>query len=391
MSRLRRPIGVGLLSVGSVLAAVLAGELLLALTRGGEIRPFRLRLLDPNIAAENYLEYGQRVPFRLRSNYTGTFTNGNAIHTDSRGLRLDGHRIDRTANVLALGDSFTFGYLLADDQTYPAALQVILDRQRPGWLVANGGYAGGFTFDGAYVRYRDDLWTLKPDLVIYGVFENDYSDFSQETWTKVDPQGYPLRIRQTRDILAEEAYRYPLLRELRLFVGLSMQWRRFRLRGRLGDGSIDWNRVETAVRGFAEATHSHGARLVVVFLEEPYGHYTDYIAAHTDDTTGHVRAENAASKARLQALLDRYGVEWLDDGWMIAQARASLKRGEAPKLMACFSPQRKALLATVRAAEPDELLAADDGTHYSWLANILLSQWLYRELLLAPPTRPAQP
>jgi len=141
------------------------------------------------------------------------------------------------------------------------------------------------------------------------------------------------------------------------------------------------------IRGFAEATRSHGARLVFVFFDEPYDVYASYLATHSGRTLADVRAEIAASHARLRTILDRHDVRWLDDVHLIADARVMLKSGQKLEVMPCFAPKRAAMLAVVQDSDPERPLAAEDEVHYSWLANVLVSQWLYRELMADPGTR----
>jgi acyl-CoA thioesterase-1 len=82
---------------------------------------------------------------------------------------------DKTApRVLAFGDSLTAGYGLGRDESFPAQLQALLRRDRPGARVINAGVSGDTTGDGARrlprVLARLDV---RPDLAIVALGAND--------------------------------------------------------------------------------------------------------------------------------------------------------------------------------------------------------------------------
>ena len=85
----------------------------------------------------------------------------------------DGYRATRDGaegdlRALAIGDSYTFGWGVADDESYPAALEKLLD----GVDLINGGIPGHNTFQVAsHLSARID--EVAPDLVIYGFVPND--------------------------------------------------------------------------------------------------------------------------------------------------------------------------------------------------------------------------
>jgi len=391
-------------ATGNLVAACLAAacalgvaELVLQLTHP-EILPYRLRLHDPTLVGENYLEYGVNIPFRLRTNYSGAFVNRAPVHTDEHGLRRTGRPIEDRADILCLGDSFTFGYLLGDRQTYPAALQQILDAERPGTIVANGGYASGFSFDSAYVRYSHDLHRLGARLVVVGIYPgNDYRDFASNVWTEVADDGRPRRITRARHVIRRWIYGIPILRESRLFVGLASAFLEWRMHDRIGDAldrRLDWSKVDTVVRSFAASTRRHGATLVFVFLREPGRVYASVVANGKGQSTEDVRRAIEAKNDQLKAILNRYGVPWFDDRDMLHEAKSELRSRRAPELMEVFAGSEDKLLA--RVFEREAALAAGDSIHYSWLTNVLLAQWLYERLdagglLPTPPESRAPP
>jgi lysophospholipase L1-like esterase len=75
--------------------------------------------------------------------------------------------------ILCLGDSHTYGVLIDEEDSYPARLQLKLDRSAPGrYAVINLGLPGMST---TQVRNRldDNLSRFQPDLVILWVGVND--------------------------------------------------------------------------------------------------------------------------------------------------------------------------------------------------------------------------
>jgi acyl-CoA thioesterase-1 len=77
-------------------------------------------------------------------------------------------------NVLAFGDSLTAGYGLARDQSFPAQLEALLRRSRPGAHVLNAGVSGDTTASGR-ARLSGVLSRLdaRPDLAIVALGAND--------------------------------------------------------------------------------------------------------------------------------------------------------------------------------------------------------------------------
>jgi lysophospholipase L1-like esterase len=104
------------------------------------------------------------------------------VQTDSVGFRNTEEPSDSALQILAVGDSQTFGPYLANEDTWPAWSQDYL-RQHYGKTkdvrVFNAGIAGYTILDElAYLREKGIR--LKPKLVVLGVFENDISDLRKE-------------------------------------------------------------------------------------------------------------------------------------------------------------------------------------------------------------------
>lgn len=75
--------------------------------------------------------------------------------------------------ILAIGDSTTFGQHLADDETWPAQLQQILDPKTNDIEVINAGVIGASSFQGLAFLHTRGL-TLQPNLVIATFGFNDW-------------------------------------------------------------------------------------------------------------------------------------------------------------------------------------------------------------------------
>lgn len=70
--------------------------------------------------------------------------------------------------VVALGDSFTLGYGVGDDQTYEAALESL----EPRLQVVNMGQ-GGYGAGQCYLWYREHADALDPDLLLFALIADD--------------------------------------------------------------------------------------------------------------------------------------------------------------------------------------------------------------------------
>lgn len=112
----------------------------------------------------------------------GSFT----VSTDSRGLRApihEGLAAVGSVRVAALGCSTTFGWGVADDESYPARLE---SRAREAGLAVeliNGGQPGHTSFQGRWL-WDTVVAATRPDVVILGYLVQDarksaYTDRSQ--------------------------------------------------------------------------------------------------------------------------------------------------------------------------------------------------------------------
>lgn len=94
--------------------------------------------------------------------------------TNELGLRDAPIFDDGVPRILCIGDSTTFGWRVADDETYPAVLQRLLDARYGSrrYRVINAGVPGYTSYQG--VRYlRERGLALRPAIVLFGYGFND--------------------------------------------------------------------------------------------------------------------------------------------------------------------------------------------------------------------------
>ncbi len=156
------------LVMGSMLFALGALELALRTIApshlAGSTRRFEL---DPDLI------------YRLRPRATVTWSSAEfteTSHTNSIGLR--GGEIDPGSygeRILAIGDSFTYGHGVQDDETYPAVLERRLRASGRDVVVLNAGVPG-YSTDQSYAYFLREGAALHPDLVLVGIHCSDISD-----------------------------------------------------------------------------------------------------------------------------------------------------------------------------------------------------------------------
>jgi hypothetical protein len=367
--------------ITSAIAFSAAEWLLASLPLAQAIRPYRLRLRDWNLENEAYLERAEDIPYTTKPGYTGRWSGGGNININAQGFRRDAaHRgeIYSRMDVLCMGDSFTFGYLADDADTWPAKLGRL---EGPSKVVVNAGYYGGFSFDSAGLRYRHALARFHPGVVVYGVFpDNDFTDLA--VWVRKDPAGGPAELKTANQVLNEAGYSVPLLRESRLFVGLSRIWSRWSRRAELAETSeLLWTRVSDALRRFRQATTPVGTRLVFVILREANDLDAQDFASDQHISVEAFNAMRDDQIRRFEARLDAEQIEWYDDKPLLEGLRAGLKNHRLPPPPGPMAEPTADLEAqAARAGWESSTLAAADRVHYSPLTNAFVASWVYQRL-----------
>jgi len=212
-----------------------------------------LRFLLPQVvysslreSAGNFFAPSSFNPFTLKRNYRGSqhsqdFLTRN-VRITTNGLGLRGREIreneleEQPTRVLVLGDSYTFGVYVDDDETYCAVLEAQLRELGKQTLVLNAGYASGFETDEQYCWLANAGLSLTPNVVVLGVFAgNDIMNLRPELWAKKDQRGLPILIRNPSLSVDKEGflrstvpdyktagtafvYKLPLIRESHLAI-----------------------------------------------------------------------------------------------------------------------------------------------------------------------------
>lgn len=151
--------------------------------------------------------------------------------------------------AIFLGDSFTFGHGVEDDEAYPARVQT----HWPGTRVRNRGLNGGSTAN-ALIALRDDLARGDVSLVVYGwIVLHDVRNYLDRSWLEMmarSHQKLPLfRVQDGRPV------------DMRL-VGVSEG----RSRDEEGFVEEEFRVTEALIGELARETRAHGARFVFAVL-----------------------------------------------------------------------------------------------------------------------------
>lgn len=168
-----REAGIGLgLVLGSVTLCLFTGELLVrALSddpRRWELENF---VTHPARAQDHWSTMRPHpvLGWEPRPGYSGSDHGG--LTFDARGLRVHRRNAEppavETPPVLVMGDSYAMGEEVADEETFPAHLQDLLDRR-----VLNGGVAG-YGIDQMVMRAEMLVPVLRPDLLIVSFIGDD--------------------------------------------------------------------------------------------------------------------------------------------------------------------------------------------------------------------------
>lgn len=111
------------------------------------------------------------------------------VTTNSLGLRGKDVRIEKTEGIyriLVLGDSYTVGERVSDEDTFPAQLEKMLSRVE----VINAGHSCYSTRE-EYEYLAEKGLILNPDMVILAWFPNDITELSREfSWRDLLKEHY---------------------------------------------------------------------------------------------------------------------------------------------------------------------------------------------------------
>jgi len=155
------------LSTIACIVGLLSVELL-----GRLIQPAMLYYRSPQV---RYRPHAVRS-FTLQPCQSGVYSVSASVDIDCRGFRTNGHDENNGGSpvILALGDSFTFGFGVGNRETWPARLEATLRKGGcPTARVINAGTISYGVFQELDLL-MEHLSGLKPHVVIHGLYWNDY-------------------------------------------------------------------------------------------------------------------------------------------------------------------------------------------------------------------------
>jgi lysophospholipase L1-like esterase len=184
--------------------AVLLGMSLLVSCAIGELA---LRLFKPQLTysklvelAGTYYAPSDYNTFQLKANYRGfepsmEYPGRLVTITTSSDRFRGGSELDPSKQkILVLGDSYTFGVYVNDDETYPAILNKLVGKVSGRYQVINAGYTDGWETDQQFVWLRHNIKALQPTIVVLGIFlANDITGIDTQSWVDLDQDGLPNR------------------------------------------------------------------------------------------------------------------------------------------------------------------------------------------------------
>jgi hypothetical protein len=157
------------------------------------VAEFAVRILAPQALISDIVTADDDIDYRLRPNARGRMTSPEysvSIRINSLGFRGDEFSLAKTPGrmrVLFLGDSYTFGHGLGEEETLPYVVGQQLERTHPGrYEVINGGVYGYCTANELEYFMKYGL-PLKPDIVVILVMIHDM--FDNPSWYEVNSDG----------------------------------------------------------------------------------------------------------------------------------------------------------------------------------------------------------
>jgi len=246
------------------------------------------------------------------------FTKDQAVTVDVLGFRTSG--IAAAADLLpfriiSLGDSFTFGYGVADHETWPAMLERKLGSK---FQVINAGTTSYSVFHELDLLKEKGLG-LKPRLVIHGLYWNDYmmnrpprptdppllTADGHFTWDGDDnPAGDPSWLRAIRWLRGHSVLAYSAMTQARRYFTpaesgahlYDVEYRKF-LAGELVPE--EWQAVDDFYRDIKQLGEVSGFNVYVIIFP-----VRDIVTM--PDSANHVYPKY------IRGLLERHGIPYLD-------------------------------------------------------------------------------
>ena len=164
----------------------------------------------------NCYQRSDYLPFVLKPNCqvsqkTSEFEDASKINRlGYRDNEFSPEKPKNTFRALILGDSFTYGYGVHQEKTYPKLLENLLNKnhQEKKFEIINAGFASGFSPDSYYLYLKKEGLALTPNLIIFTFFVfNDFTDLKDHTfWEMVDENNLPEKITDQNRIVNSQGY-----------------------------------------------------------------------------------------------------------------------------------------------------------------------------------------
>lgn len=219
-------------------------------------------------------EYDADLGWRLVPDYARE-----GIRTNARGLRADRSyapgRSPGRRRIVLLGDSFTFGAHVANDETFAHFIE---REELPGWEVPNLA-VNGYGTDQALLAYELRGADLAADIVVMGFYVRDYTRNRLRFKVYAKPYfvpdgdglqlvGHPVSPPETLlEAYANGSRRVGEVGAPYLTLYLAKAWQRFRQR-RPAESDPEWLVLSRIMRRFRDHVHSQGAH--PMWLVIPY-------------------------------------------------------------------------------------------------------------------------
>ncbi|HEX5052981.1 MAG TPA: GDSL-type esterase/lipase family protein [Planctomycetota bacterium] len=145
----------------------------------------------PPLKELSHCEYDPELGWRHLANKVVPDLYGKGLTLTTNSQHLRGTRdcslqdTENTYRILCLGDSFTMGYGVGDEDTYPAQLA----QQHPAIDTINMGL-GGYGIDQCYLWYERDGTKFDVDVLLFAFIIGDF--FRMNPWGNVADMGKPV-------------------------------------------------------------------------------------------------------------------------------------------------------------------------------------------------------
>ena len=317
---LRKWLAGGALAVASMLLTLVLVEAYLRSTRSLETF-FDPVQYEPELASEGWKRSFVRDYAKLRKSARMGTDLGGYVHDPDLGWDtprhfrgVHGYQADKQPDVfrvVVIGDSFTYGAEVSDDETYPHRLEMLLPK---GEVINLGVRAYGI--DQAVLKYLKYGRAYRPDLLVVGIWSLDYLRtpltfyrFAKPLYV-IDPGTHALTLTRTPVPPPDDMYRM-LERELGPFFftyGLLRQAYRMKFPEARGLERYfeKWDPLIEAILGrLVEAARQDHTPMLFVLIETGMAFRTDELMTDTN---------TCCERKHLRDIVQRLSVDAIDVG-----------------------------------------------------------------------------